>query len=418
MRSFLLSLVLIALSSGLSAQNLIPNPSFESIGSAPCSWITSTANFNSATNNWTMPTNGSTDIFSNYVQTSCYAHNFSTHASAVGQQAPHSGNVMSALNNYGSGCGFQPNYREYLQVQLTSPMVVGQEYDIELWVSLGDRCRYATNNIGVRFNTGSTFVATCYVLNQTPQFNHPTVVNNKTGWVRISGTVTATAAWSYMIIGNFFSNAATTAINVGGARDNTRYYIDDVTVQEAVVLSASDLVLYGNREKDGLIGLNWDAQEIENGASYDIQRSSDGQSWQTVGELQAENELNSYTWQDHFPPSGNLIYRVRTLDQNGQHIASNWLRFQSDASISYRMQIANHPVAHNQPVRLRIGQADDSPATLQVLDINGRILWSKDNLTVREIDGYTIGAQLFSPGMYIVRMVTEKGKISKKLTIL
>ena len=417
MKTFFTAMALFISAFALPAQNLVPNPSFESLGTAPCSWITSNAGFTSAVNNWTMPTGGSTDIFSNYVSTTCYAHNFSTHASRVGQQAPHSGNAMSALNQYGAGCGWQPNYREYLQVQLTSNMTIGQSYDIEFWVSLGDECRYATNNIGARFNTGATSSTTCFVLNQTPQFNYSNTLTNKTGWVRVSGSVTATAAWPYLIIGNFFSNAATNAINVGGTRDNTRYYIDDVVVNPAVILDADDLILDGERIDDGIIDLIWDGTDHPDAQEYMLQRSSDGNSWETVHFLEPEADQTSFAWQDHFPPAGELLYRVRYQDLDGQHIASNVLRFQGDPTLPYRFMIADHPVSSDQPIRFRIAQADDAPATLEIHDVQGRLMWSQSNLTVRDLDGFSIPAGTLSPNMYIVRLVTPTGQLVKKLSI-
>lgn len=323
---------------------------------------------------------------------------------------------MSALNNYGSGCGFQPNYREYLQVQLTTPLTVGQSYDIEFYVSLGDRCTYATNNIGVRFNTTSTFISTCFVINQAPQFNLTSVISDKTNWVLVSGTVTATAAWRYIIIGNFFSNAATTAVNVGGTRDNTRYYIDDVSVQEAVVLPAPELILHGERDAQGLIDLEWPLLENPEDGSYRKQRSGDGQNWETVSRVPGVNDAEVLSWTDHFPPAGDLFYRVRYRDQNGLDRVSNLVNFQGKDN-PYYLQFTNHPVASDQPVLLRIGQADDAPASLEVIDLNGRGLWARENLTVREVDGFSIPAGTFTPGMYVVRMTTSKGVVTRRLVI-
>lgn len=97
------------------AQNLVLNPSFESVnvGSLQCSWYTSAAQFNSAINNWTCPTGGSTDVFNTALATSCYCSPFSTNASSPGQQAPRTGNGYCNITVYGSG-GCTP-YREYIQ---------------------------------------------------------------------------------------------------------------------------------------------------------------------------------------------------------------------------------------------------------------------------------------------------------------
>lgn len=417
MKIFLPLVVLIGLQSALWAQNLVPNPSFESVGTAPCSWISNTSQFASAINNWSMPSGGTTDIFSNMVSTTCYAHNMSTHASAVGQQLPRTGNVQSAILTYGSGCGFNPNYREYLQIQLTTPLTSGLDYDFEFWISLADASRFASNNFGIRFNTGFTFSSTCYVLPQTPQFNYPGTVTSKFAWIRISGTVTATAAWRYIIIGNFFSNAATNTISVGGTADNTRYFIDDVSVSPAILLPAEDISLNGNRQKDGIINLDWERPDGLETSSFDVQRSADGQTWQTMDDLSVGSNQQAYSWTDHFPPRGEILYRVRYTDANGGKFSSNTVSFNDDDVFPYRLQIASHPVQADQPIRFRIGQADDAPASISIMDLSGRTVWSRDNLRINEIDGFEIPAGTLQPNLYMISITTAKGNLSRKLII-
>ncbi len=216
----------------MKAQNLVQNPSFESInaGSLLCSWYVSQTEFNSAINNWSMPTNGSTDIFHTSLATSCFCSPYSTHASAVGQQAPRTGSSMSAVTTYGNG-GCAPSYREYLQGQLSSPLVVGQQYCVEFYISMADYNTYASNNIGVYFSTSSIWSATMCPYSVTPHLNYTTINTNASGWTLVSFTFTPTQAYSYFMIGNFYADASTSITNVGGSRGVSRYFIDDVSVQ-------------------------------------------------------------------------------------------------------------------------------------------------------------------------------------------
>ncbi|PLW92356.1 MAG: hypothetical protein C0592_11080 [Marinilabiliales bacterium] len=227
--TFLFSLVLI---SGLSAQNLVLNPSFETVnsGSLKCSWYLSAAEYAAAVSNWTVPSNGSTDIFHTSLATSCYCSPFSTHASANGPQAPRTGSSMTALCTYGNG-GCSPNYREYAQGQLSSPMVPGQDYCIEFYVSMADYNTRASNNIGVYFATSAQFQGTMCPMSVTPQLNYTSTITDATNWTLISFTYTATAAYDYFIIGNFYTDAATSTTATGGSRTVTRYYLDDVSIQ-------------------------------------------------------------------------------------------------------------------------------------------------------------------------------------------
>lgn len=229
---FILLIQIIVLVPKAHGQNLVLNPNFESVnaGNLLCSWYLSSAEFSSAINNWTCPTGGSTDVFSSTLATSCFCSTNSTHASAKGPQAPRSGNTYIPIVVYGSG-GCTP-YREYLQGQLSSSLIVGQQYCIEFYVSMADYNHYATNNIGVYFTTAPVNNASMCVYSVTPQVNYSgPPITDYTGWTMLSFTFTPTQAFNYFTIGNFYTDAATTATTMPGSLTTCRYYIEDVSIQ-------------------------------------------------------------------------------------------------------------------------------------------------------------------------------------------
>jgi hypothetical protein len=412
-RILLILLVVVCFQLGMG-QNLVPNPSFESVVTAPCSWLLNPSDLPAAVTNWTMPSNGSTDIFSNMVATSCYAHNFSTNGSAIGQQAPRTGNVQSALVTYGAGCGSVPNYREYLQVQLTSPMATGSSYDFEFWLSMADYSNTATNNFGVYFSTTNVFQSTCFVLTLTPQFNSTTIITNKTGWVRVNGSIIATANWSRIVIGNFFSNAATATQSVGGSLANTRYYIDDIAVTPAVILPAPNLVLSGGRNQDGSVGLHWGPLETSPTDGLLLQRSTVGDVWETVASLDGD----ATAWKDQFAPESNLLYRLRYVDQNGQSLATENLLIGPATGNPYRIYLTNNPAAITTGnTHLRIANADATPAHVTIADINGHVVWTSPTRPLLEWDHAALPLDLLRPAVYFVRLHTRAGALTTKLLV-
>lgn len=216
------------------AQNLVLNPSFESVntGSLQCSWYTTQAQFNSAVNNWTCPTGGSTDVFHTSLGTGCFCAPMSTNGSRVGQQMPRTGNSHTAIFVYGNG-GCSP-YREYVQGRLSTPLTVGQTYVVEMYVSLGDESDRGAGNIGVKFTTGPVNNSSMCVYAATPEVNYTgPVITDKTGWTLISFCYTpTTAGLQYLMIGNFSNDAATpTAPATPGTVSQVRYFLDDVRVE-------------------------------------------------------------------------------------------------------------------------------------------------------------------------------------------
>lgn len=397
----------------VTAQNLIPNPGFENLGSPPCSWITSPGGFTAAVNNWTMPSNGSTDIFSTYVSSTCFGHPMSTHSSRIGQQMPRTGNVSSALLTYGAGCGYQPNYREYLQAQLTTPMVAGQAYDVEFYVSLGDAASLATNNLGAHFRTGPYFQATCFVISPTPQFNNTAVITNSTGWTLVSGTVTATANWTHVIFGNFFTNAATATASGPGANSNTRYFIDDVSVQPSVILPAAEVAFAGQRSQSGSVELSWDYFGSETPEAYRLQRSTDGLNWEDI----ARPAGTASAHEDHFPPRGELLYRLRYKSPDGSQYSSETVAI-APGEFPYEIHVAPNPVSSSDmPITLRVAHGDEKPATVELYDLQGRLLHREEGIPMQDLDGYRLNSQTISPGIYFARVTTGAGAWSARFLV-
>ena len=216
-----------------TAQNLVPNPSFETLkaGYPPCYNSGTYLDFEFYMKDWKAPNKGTTDILSMLSPIWCMTAMPSNNAPAnnyfpIGTQIPRTGNNFA---------GFKPMNevrREYLKVKLDCPMEPGKKYYCEMYVSLAEKTNYAQNLLGMYFSDTDVFVDTFVMLNFTPQVVETAVINDTINWVKISDTITATSAWQYLVIGSFATNAQMTIEYLGdkGDIDFSYYYIDDVSV--------------------------------------------------------------------------------------------------------------------------------------------------------------------------------------------
>lgn len=216
------------------AQNLIPNNSFELNTSIPCSPITSTAAMNNAATGWFYASTGSSDIHTSTVLTTCW--NYALGPTGPGEQVPRTGDEMGGF--YVNVNGDFRDYREYLEIRLSSPMVVGQAYELEMFVSRAENFPWAVNNLGMLLSTTNVYQATSGPLNRNAQLIDTNLLTQDTGWTRIYDCWVADSAYEYVVIGNFLDSALNDRLYVGPGASSSYYtyvFVDDLRIEPTTI---------------------------------------------------------------------------------------------------------------------------------------------------------------------------------------
>ncbi|HTF04363.1 MAG TPA: hypothetical protein VK826_10065 [Bacteroidia bacterium] len=216
--------------------NLIPNPGFETYSQVPCNCMH--GSLSEYIDAWENAGAGTPDYISAKASESCYASPNSSHWDSYGTETPHGGNGMGMIMT----SAHDGVYREYLGVTLTAPLKKGHKYYAEFFVTLGDYCGLATNNLGMLFRTGTFATVPEHIITGTPQVNQATIVDQTKGWFKVSGTFVAAEDYTYVIIGNFFTKDETATKTMPKAESYpgehsyrtsmAAYYIDDFMLRE------------------------------------------------------------------------------------------------------------------------------------------------------------------------------------------
>ncbi len=203
-------------------QNLVPNPSFEEYTECPYStgqiWIA---------DGW-MNVKGSVDYFN------------------VCGEPPY--NVPNNFNGYqesfhglaNGGFGFWgnfgvTNFREFVGIELTNPLMEGAKYDVSVRLSLADTVQYAVRNFGFCFTESQPPNNTNQILALEPQvvYSGETFLDDTAGWMSVGGSFVATGVEQFLTLGNFDGDTQTDTLRM---REDgypvAYYYIDSVSVVE------------------------------------------------------------------------------------------------------------------------------------------------------------------------------------------
>jgi hypothetical protein len=200
----------------------------------------------------------------------------------IGYQYPHTGLGYGGVHAFGGTALSADGIREFMGVQLMSPLVPGQTYHASMWVSWtttgpGSQgsCRYANDKLGMRFQVQPTFDLDWYPLPNAAQVFTEEIITDSTGWTLVEGDFLSDSAYAYLFIGNFFGDLETddTLINPDGQWGLSYYYVDDVCVTalggDCLFTGVNDsrvaagISVFPNPFKDALFVAGLDARRVE-----------------------------------------------------------------------------------------------------------------------------------------------------------
>jgi gliding motility-associated-like protein len=224
------------------SQNLVPNPSFETFTS--CNDTVGGMITNSIITPWVAPTKGTSDYYNQACGTGCFG--FGTPCNMMSYQVPRTGDGYAGFIA-GADVPFLgfDNSREYIQVQLNSPLQAGVEYDVEFYVSLAGRATGTSgiDKIGAYLSNSPIGSTNTTPLNFTPQIEASGIITDTLNWVLIQDTFLAVGGEEFITIGNFYNGSAVNSQTVGQFQGLSYYFVEDVSVREATCFEIEKILV-------------------------------------------------------------------------------------------------------------------------------------------------------------------------------
>jgi hypothetical protein len=400
--------------SALLAQNLVNNPSFESFSLCP----SAIGQVTYATG-WTNPAShtGSPD----YLNVCGPAGTTNTANNYFGNQSPNSGSGYIGLSTWYQSI---PQFREYVQTQLSSPLVAGQTYRIEMYVSLGDNTTHLTDGIQVHFRNSAAAGSGSYnPLPYTPQVVQPSgsPIGNKTNWTLFSRTFVAAGGEQYMVIGNFSNDASTSTAFFSAATYTAGYYfIDDVSLTPAATLQA-DLLDYAGSSKSTVARVYWKTTNEQQVVKYTVERSTDLINFNVIGEVVATGDVQSvsdYLFTDMAMPHAEAVYyRLVSLNTAGEQGFSRTLKLEPDGSVDYSAEMFPNPVIAGENAIFLWETPIDESVTLILSDLSGRQIYTYEMSGFIGNNEIIIPGDALAPGCYVVNAKGAFTRFTSKLVV-
>jgi OmpA-OmpF porin, OOP family len=248
-------IISLGFTAGINAQNLVTNPDFEEVEQKPYFWPKIYI-----TKGWTNGNGGTADFFHKRAS----RHENGIPENYMGRQDPANGERYAgiiAFYNDGaavpvpkSAAALSPGnvsttapviqqdvssgkYAEYLQCPLTKQLTAGSTYTISFKVSLADNSSYAVAGIGACLIPQASAIETNSYSMLTPAVVSTALIEDKTTWTEITGTMLAKGDEKYILIGAFKPALKSKKIIPEYTNDSKKayYYIDGVSVVLTVI---------------------------------------------------------------------------------------------------------------------------------------------------------------------------------------
>ncbi|MBK9599121.1 MAG: hypothetical protein IPO60_12590 [Flavobacteriales bacterium] len=245
-----------ALAVKATAQNLVPNPSFED--TARCNAEYDPVLLSAPP--WFKPTTASSDIYDcNLIQRCGIVWDPADPDVQVSgfQYARTGSRFAGAYHWYGANSS---DSKDYFTVKLTEALIEQTAYDVSLYYSRADGYAFATDRISVFFGPDSFYVHDYRTLHVQPQVDlmdpNNEYLTNAEDWVLLTGSFVATGGERYMTIGSFLdSSQVNGTIAPTGNLQYAYYYYDDISVMAESQSGIGELEFSGAVMGDGNLHL-------------------------------------------------------------------------------------------------------------------------------------------------------------------
>lgn len=243
MKTVCLLCYLIFISTNFSAQNLVPNGSFERSLKPVKSKYAGNIEWASP---WFPAGKGSPDLIKN-------------NDVPYGTQAAFEGNQFAGIILYDAD---NPEFREYLAIKLTRPLSSEEEVCLRMKISAADDCRYFTDALGFALSKDSIRVDNWKTILREPELKmrqFSSISDTSAAWQAHEFKYVAKGGEQFLTIGNFRNDAAIAlqSNNKNSFLKLAYIYIDQVylgTCVEKTAQTHSEIqpVISGNIEQEEL----------------------------------------------------------------------------------------------------------------------------------------------------------------------
>jgi hypothetical protein len=172
------------------------------------------------------------------------------------------------------------------------------------------------------------------------------------------------------------------------------------------------LVAFDAKKEESSAHLTWSTTEEVNSHRFEIERSSNGKVWFTIGSVRSNGEssiLRNYDYTDDSPEKGENLYRLRMVDLDGTY-AFSAIRTVSIENGTERISAYPNPVVNG---KLTISIPGPERYRAEITTLTGSSVLQQSLAKTQELNLHG-----FASGMYVLRVISTSGDVQTKVFVV
>jgi hypothetical protein len=186
------------------------------------------------------------------------------------------------------------------------------------------------------------------------------------------------------------------------------FYIDNLKVVKSssplVILPVRFISFYGKVLNNQSTQLSWEAITDEHHDHFEIEHSLNGIYFKSIGNVAT---MPPYQFIDKHPVIGSNFYRIKQTAKDGKSFYSKVIHL--SVQNSFTVTMFPNPTSNT----IRIHWANKYPETIkvQVSDLQGRIIYSQDNVKEEAENELSIDTDKWKPQLYVLKILNRQNVV-------
>jgi uncharacterized delta-60 repeat protein len=237
-----------------------------------------------------------------------------------------------------------------------------------------------------------------------------------------NGTMDSTFGKAGIIITDFSGNedvSTSSAIQTDGkivlagiSRDSTKAYSSYLALARYSLIALPLKLLNVTAKKEGKIHLlQWNTTQKINIDRFEIERSTNGKNYSSIGKMNAG--FSKYNFTDEKPFTGINYYRLKMIDKDGKFEYSP-VRIVNNSGNFY---VTIYPLPAKNRLNIQVQSNKTEKAQILVTDISGKTLITSSVSLSVGVNNTFINLQSPSKGVYFLKIVTSQTTETRKIIV-